>query len=171
LAGNFRAPFYPQVSEEMARNRRTKKPHTTSRGSPQPESTPASTRHERREKARALSHTKKQQRFLLLGVLAITILAFVNSLDGQFVYDDRFQILKNPTLTSLGNIPRMFTQGVWQFLNEGDKTAVGPYYRPLFNIALIINHHLFGLEVFGWHLFSILLHVGVVFLLYKLAVQ
>ena len=95
----------------------------------------------------------------------------MNSLDGQFVYDDRFQILKNPTLTSLGNIPRMFTQGVWQFLNEGDKTAVGPYYRPLFNIALIINHHLFGLEVFGWHLFSILLHVGVVFLLYKLAVQ
>src|SRR6266404_249050 len=155
----------------MARNRRTKKPHTTSRGSPQPESTPASSRHERREKARALSHTKKQQRFLLLGVLAITILAFVNSLDGQFVYDDRLQILKNPTLTSLANIPRMFTQGVWQFLNEGDKTAVGPYYRPLFNIALIINHHLFGLEVFGWHLFSILLHVGVVFLLYKLAIQ
>ncbi len=155
----------------MARNRKTKKRLTTSRGSPQPESTPASSRHERREKARALSHTKKQQRLLLLGVLAITILAFVNSLDGQFVYDDRFQILKNPTLTSLANIPRMFTQDVWQFLNEGDKTTVGPYYRPLFNIALIINHQLFGLEVVGWHLFSILLHVGVVFLLYKLALQ
>ena len=155
----------------MARNRRTKKPHTTRSVSPQPESKPASSRHERREKARSLSRTKKQERLLLLGVLAITILGFVNSLDGQFVYDDRFQILKNPTLTSLANIPRMFTQGVWQFLNEGDKTAVGPYYRPLFNVALIINHHLFGLEVFGWHLFSICLHVGVVFLLYKLAIQ
>lgn len=108
---------------------------------------------------------------MLLGVLAITILAFVNALDGQFVYDDRLQILKNPTLNSLSNIPRMFTQGVWQFLNESDKTAVGPYYRPLFNVALIINHQLFGLEVFGWHLFSILLHVGVVFLVYKLALQ
>ena len=108
---------------------------------------------------------------MLLGVLAITALAFVNSLDGQFVYDDRYQVLKNPTLNSVANIPKMFTQGVWQFLNEGDKTAVGPYYRPLFNIALIVNYNLFGLEVFGWHLFSILLHVAVVFLLYKLALQ
>src|SRR5213593_1306501 len=101
----------------MARNRRTKKPRTTSTVSPQPESKTASSRHERREKARALSRTKRQERLLLLGVLGITIMAFVNSLDGQFVYDDRYQILKNPTLSSPGNIPRMFTQGVWQFLN------------------------------------------------------
>lgn len=156
----------------MARNRRTKKQRSTdARASPKPESMPVSARHERRETARALSRTKDQERLLLLGVLAITILAFMNSLDGQFVYDDRLQILKNPTLSSLANIPKMFTQGVWQFLNESDKAAVGPYYRPIFNIALIVIHQLVGLEVFGWHLFSILLHVGVVFLLYKLALQ
>ena len=108
---------------------------------------------------------------MLFAVLAVTALAFVSALNGQFVYDDRLQILKNPTLNSLANIPKMFTQGVWQFLNEGDKSAVGPYYRPLFNIALIINHQLFGFEVLGWHLFSITLHVGVVFLVYGLARQ
>ena len=108
---------------------------------------------------------------MLLGVLTITALAYLNSLDGQFVYDDRYQVLKNPTLNSLANIPGMFTQSVWQFLNEADKTAVGPYYRPLFNIGLIINHHLFGLDVFGWHLFSILLHLSVVLLVYRLALR
>jgi hypothetical protein len=55
---------------------------------------------------------------LLLGVLAITILAFVNALDGQFVYDDRLQVLKNPTLNSLANIPRMFTQGSGNLMKE-----------------------------------------------------
>lgn len=155
----------------MARNRKSKKPHSVVKVSQQTESKPASARQERREKARAGSQAGKRERQLLTGVLAITALAFVNALDGQFVYDDRLQILKNPTLTSLANIPRMFTQGVWQFLNEGDKTAVGPYYRPIFNIALIVNHQLFGLEVFGWHLFSIALHLAVVFLVYRLARQ
>src|SRR5262249_44088429 len=75
---------------------------------------------------------------------------------------------KNPTLNSLSNVPKMFTQGVWQFLNDADKSAVGPYYRPLFNIALIVNRQLFGFEVFGWHLVSIALHLGVVFLVYLL---
>ncbi|MFY9555541.1 MAG: hypothetical protein WAV47_12585, partial [Blastocatellia bacterium] len=114
---------------------------------------------------------RQHHRLLLVAVLAVTALAYVNALDGQFVYDDNFQVLRNPTLGSLANIPKMFTQGVWQFLSEGDKSAVGPYYRPLFNIALIINHQMFGLEVFGWHLFSLLVHVGVSFLVYRIALQ
>jgi tetratricopeptide (TPR) repeat protein len=156
----------------MARNRRTKRTQpTTRRDSAPPEPKSASARKDRREQARERSRSKDRERFLLLGILAITALAYVNALGGEFVYDDRLQILKNPTLNSLANIPRMFTQGVWQFLNSGDKNAVGPYYRPLFNIALIINHQLFGLEVFGWHLFSILVHIGVVYLVYRLARQ
>ena len=131
----------------------------------------SSARTERREQARQRSEAKSRERLLLFAILAISALAFANALDGQFVYDDRFQILKNPTLNSLSNIPKMFVQGVWQFLNEADKTAVGPYYRPLFNIALIINRQLFGLEVFGWHLVSIALHLCVVFLVYCLARQ
>jgi protein O-mannosyl-transferase len=156
----------------MARNKRTKKPRPTTSGeSAQTESRPVSARNERRERARGRSPSRSQERFLLLGVLAITALAYLNALGGQFVYDDLFQILGNPTLNSLANIPKMFTQGVWQFLNPGDKIDVGPYYRPIFNIALIINHQLFGLQVFGWHLVSLLLHVGVAFLVYRLALQ
>jgi protein O-mannosyl-transferase len=133
------------------------------------QSQPVSARQERRARAREKSRDKGRERLFLFAVLAIAALAFANAMDGQFVYDDRLQILKNPTLDTLANIPRMFTQGVWQFLNEGDKTAVGPYYRPMFNIALIISRQLFGFEVFGWHLVSIALHVGVVFLVYRLA--
>jgi tetratricopeptide (TPR) repeat protein len=155
----------------MARKRKPQRRDLDPGGPPQSQSKPASAGQQRRERARENAKANKRERLLLFGILAITALVFVNALDGQFVYDDRFQILKNPTLTSLANIPRMFTQGVWQFLNEGDKSAVGPYYRPLFNIALIFNRQLFGLEVFGWHLFSIAVHAVVVFLVYRLARQ
>jgi tetratricopeptide (TPR) repeat protein len=112
---------------------------------------------------------KRRQRLVLGGVLLVTAVAFLNSLDGQFVYDDRLQVLKNPAITRIENIPKMFTQSVWQFLNEADKESTGPYYRPLFNIALTINYGLFGLEVAGWHLFSLLVHLVVTLLVYALA--
>jgi tetratricopeptide (TPR) repeat protein len=123
----------------------------------------------RRSQAIESRKSKNQERLLIIGLLAVSFLTFANSLDGEFVYDDRLQIIKNPTITSLSNIPKMMTQSVWQFLNEADQAAAGPYYRPLFNIALIINYHFFGLNVVGWHLFSLLLHLLSVFLVYTLA--
>jgi len=152
----------------MTRNRKRRSRVVNSEASRQTPVKGPSVRQQRREQALDRARTNQLERLLLIGILSVTALAFVNALDGQFVYDDRVQILKNPTINSLANIPRMFTQGVWQFLNEGDKSAVGPYYRPLFNVALIINHQLFGLAVFGWHAVSIALHLVAVFLVYRL---
>jgi tetratricopeptide (TPR) repeat protein len=153
----------------LARSRKRKPQLATEVSAGEPVGRPLSSKQARREKGRARVHARKTERLILAGILLVSALAFANSLDGQFVYDDRLQIVKNPTLTELANIPKMFTQGVWQFLNEKDKSATGPYYRPLFNIALIVNYQLFGLEVFGWHLFSIAVHLGVVLLVYLLA--
>jgi len=102
-------------------------------------------------------------------VLALALLAFVNALHGQLVYDDRFQILRNPTVRSLAAIPGFFTQSVWQFMSSGASQPVGPYYRPLFNAVLTLNYQLFGLEVFGWHVVSLLLHLAATFWVYQLA--
>ncbi len=113
----------------------------------------------------------KHERAALTIILVLTFLAFVNSLDGQFVYDDGFQIQKNPTLQSLGNIPLMFTQGVWQFMSASAEQPIGLYYRPLFNILLIINFHLFGFNVFGWHLVSLILHMAATLMVYFIARQ
>jgi Tfp pilus assembly protein PilF len=107
--------------------------------------------------------------FLPGAILLVTSLAFVNALTGAFLYDDRVQVLENPTLKSLGNIPRMFVQSVWQFLGGGSDQPLGPYYRPLFNIALVLNYQVFGLKVFGWHVSSLLLHLTATLLVYLLA--
>lgn len=154
----------------MSKRKRNKQaPHHSAAVSTTVKPPTGSARQERREKARSRSEARNSERLLVAAILAISGLAFANALDGQFVYDDRLQVLKNPTLDSLSNIPKMFTQGVWQFLNLSDANVSGPYYRPIFNIVLIINRHLFGLEVTGWHLVSIALHLCVVFLVYRLA--
>ncbi|MFY9570733.1 MAG: hypothetical protein WAV20_04985, partial [Blastocatellia bacterium] len=101
-------------------------------------------------------------------ILIVTFLAFANSLNGEFLYDDQVQVLKNPTIKALGNIPKVFFQSVWQFLNEASDQPLGPYYRPVFNATLIINYQLFGLKVFGWHLTSLFLHITATALVYLL---
>ena len=156
----------------MARSRKARKPQPTTAGSAVGQAAkPSSVKQERREKGRERARARKTERLIIAGVLLISALAFVNSLDGEFVYDDRFQVLNNPTINSLGNIPRMFTQSVWQFMNSTSQLPVGAYYRPIFNIALIVNHQLFGPSVFGWHLVSLLLHLSVVFMVYVLGRQ
>lgn len=113
-----------------------------------------------------------RQEWRLVGaVVAVTFLAFLNALDGQFIYDDQFQVLKNPTLQSLSSIPQMFTQSVWQFMSQASQEPVGSYFRPVFNVALILNYQFFGYEVLGWHLFSLLLQVAATLLVYLLARQ
>ena len=155
----------------MPQSRKPKrKPTTVIEKPPAPDSAKAApARQARREKARETTRARKTERLLVAGLLAITFFAFVNSLQGEFVYDDRLQILNNPTVTDVSNIPKMFTESVWQFLNKNDSEVAGPYYRPLFNVALIINYQLFKFQPFGWHLISILFHLAVVMLVYALA--
>lgn len=154
----------------MASNRKGKKrPSVAAETRPVDKQLPQSARHERREKAIEAARLNRQRKWILAGVLIVTFIAFFNSLDGEFVYDDQLQILKNPTIKTLSNIPRMFTQSVWQFMNPADREATGPYYRPLFNIALIINYQMFQFSVVGWHLFCVLIHLAVTLLVYLLA--
>lgn len=124
-----------------------------------------------RTKAKVNPQTRNREGWIVAAILLITFLAYANSLDGEFVYDDQMQVLRNPTIKSLSMIPGMLVGSVWQFMSQGPAAAAGPYYRPLFNIALNINYHLFGFEVLGWHLVSLLFHLGVTFLVYKLARQ
>ena len=102
-------------------------------------------------------------------ILFIVFLAYVNTLAGDWAYDDWFQIARNPQVTKVSNIPTTFTQSVWQFLDERQRETAGLYYRPLFNSFLIIQYQLFGTRVWMWHLVSVLLHLIVVLLVYQLA--
>ncbi len=106
---------------------------------------------------------------IVIGILVITFLAFANTLQNDFAYDDWFQIARNPQVTSWENIPKTFTQSVWQFMYETAREPTDLYYRPVFNSLLIVQYQLLGQKVWAWHLVSVLLHLLVVLLVYTLA--
>jgi tetratricopeptide (TPR) repeat protein len=104
---------------------------------------------------------KPYQRSSLLA-LAGAILAYCATPWFGFVFDDRKQVLDNPTLSRLSSIPEYFAHAGGYLV--GDLS----YYRPLFGTWMNLNYFFFQLHPAGWHISLLLLHMAVVFLCYKL---
>jgi hypothetical protein len=104
-------------------------------------------------------------RVLLVLALALTALTYANTLRFQFVYDDLPQIISNPRVHSWQHAPHLFVEHVWsQFSGQP-----GNYYRPLFELWLLIHYSLFGLNPAWWHAMTVLVHLAVVAMVYVLA--
>ncbi len=99
-------------------------------------------------------------RWLLPAVLALAALAFANTLDGAFVYDDTRQIAANALIQDTSRIGEALASDVWAFRAD-DGQAGSNYWRPTFVAWLILCHALFGLAPLGWHVMSVALHVAV----------
>ena len=109
-------------------------------------------------------------RTMLAAALTATFLAYAATLWYPFVFDDVLQIVQNPFINSWKQLPGYFSSDIW---NKGWATAGGAasFYRPVFFIWLLLNRLLFGLHPWGWHLAAIFAHLGVTFLVYRLAVE
>ena len=95
-------------------------------------------------------------------ICVLSLLAYANSLGGDFVFDDTDQIVENQDIRSWSNLERAFTTHVWAFREKPQALRVPippPYYRPLFTVLFTIEYQLFGLWPQGWHLVSLLLHI------------
>ncbi|MBL7691711.1 MAG: glycosyltransferase family 39 protein [Flavipsychrobacter sp.] len=62
------------------------------------------------------------------------------------------------------NLIAAFSRGLFDAVKD-------PYYRPLFSDAMILNYQVSGEEPFGYHLVNVLLHMGVVVMLYRLLLR
>lgn len=103
-------------------------------------------------------------------LILLSVLGFIfysNTLSGEFVYDDSRQIVRNPLIQDISLAGTALTSDVWAFKGDGTETASN-YWRPTFTAFQIVNYRLFGLSPFGWHLFNVLLHIGVCLLAFLL---
>lgn len=104
-------------------------------------------------------------------ILALCIAIFViyfRSLFNGFVWDDEEQVLANSIIKHLSNIPYLFTAST--FNSGGGGSLAGWYYKPLMSVSFALNYAIFGTNAFGFHLFSVCLHMAdtvLVFLLFK----
>ena len=86
-------------------------------------------------------------------LVCATVIAYSNSFNGPFVFDDVGAILNNPTLTKLWP--------PWDALlgpvGGSGSTAAG---RPIVNLSLALNHSLGGFDVRGYHAFNLAIHLA-----------
>jgi tetratricopeptide (TPR) repeat protein len=93
----------------------------------------------------------------ILILLLVSFGAYFNALSNGFVYDDMAQVLENPWIKDVRNLPDIFSKSAWSFL-PGLSTS--NYYRPMMHIVYMLNYHLFSLKPWGFHLVNILFHCG-----------
>ncbi len=105
---------------------------------------------------------------MLVGVLLVTAIVYLRCLGNGFVYDDYPAIVQNPSLAHWSFFWKSATRDIWWF-RQPDQLPQSAYYRPLQNIWLALNYHLFGLNPVGWHAMKILLHLVVVLLSFRVA--
>lgn len=92
----------------------------------------------------------------MAAVLVLSVLAaYSPALRGGFIWDDDYYVTENRTLTEPGGLGR-----IWFELG-----AV-PQYYPLVHTSYWIEHRLWGLEPFGYHLTNVLLHAFAAILLW-----
>lgn len=105
---------------------------------------------------------KPGNRSNLLLVVGSAIIAYCATPWFGFVFDDRKQILANPSLLHPSSIPGYFAHAA------GYLTGDFSYYRPLFGTWMNLNYFLFGLHSSGWHIALLALHLLSAYLCYGL---
>jgi len=104
----------------------------------------------------------KRNLFYCLIITLLILLAYSNSFQNSFQYDDFHVIVKNPAIKDPANYSQFFLNP--QLGSGLVKDTSG--YRPLFMASFALNYSIGGLEVFGYHLFNFILHTLCAFLVF-----
>jgi Flp pilus assembly protein TadD len=104
----------------------------------------------------------------LLTLALLAALPYLGILANDFAYgyDDKVLILDSPYVRSFHHLRELFTTTL--FSNMGLQAGI-PYYRPMVKLGFLVCYQLFGPRPFGFHLFSLILNVAAVILLYFVA--
>jgi protein O-mannosyl-transferase len=103
--------------------------------------------------ARSLDWVRGKAVFVAAGaLLIIAFLCYANALQNGFVFDDNGHVLRDKSFRSLSNLPRLLVAS----------------YRPLRDISYALDFALWGEGAFGFHLTSVLIHIGNTLLVFAL---
>jgi len=104
----------------------------------------------------------KSHKVGLLVILSLVVAAHGNIFQNQFVMDDFHFIVNWSLIQDWKNFPQFFIKYVPPLGQEG-------IYSPLKTVFHAINYHLFGLNPFGYHIVSLLIHFAGIYFVYKIS--
>ena len=89
--------------------------------------------------------------FAILLLTIITSIAYYNSFEGSWHFDDELAITQNHTIKRIENVPRILKN----YLSRG-----------VLQTTFALNYYFGGLNIFGYHLVNLVFHILVVILIY-----
>jgi Flp pilus assembly protein TadD len=98
--------------------------------------------------------------------MLVTAIAYLRCLGNGFVFDDLLMVKANPYIGEWSFLWRSMVNDLWWFRGPSHLPQ-SEFYRPLQDIWLALNYHLFGFNPAGWHAMMIVLHLVAVWLVYK----
>jgi protein O-mannosyl-transferase len=97
------------------------------------------------------------RRFWPIPVLAaVSFAVYLNSLSGDFIWDDQTQVLRNEQIRDFRNIPHAFATPVLAFANKAFQHS--NYYRPLHTVGYMLAYAVGGISPWPYHLINLALH-------------
>jgi tetratricopeptide (TPR) repeat protein len=85
----------------------------------------------------------------IAGLVVLAVAAYINSFRGPFILDDQSSIVHNPSLSKIWPL--------WEPLIS--PATGGTRGRPVANLTFAVNHWFGGLEVEGYHVVNLCIHV------------
>jgi protein O-mannosyl-transferase len=101
----------------------------------------------------------------LLAVLALSLIAYFNSLPNSFHFDDIQGIVRNAALRNLENIPAYFTD------IRISSLAGGRDWRPVLQITYALNYAIAGYDPMVFRITNLLIHVGAAWLIFLIVTE
>jgi dolichyl-phosphate-mannose--protein O-mannosyl transferase len=108
------------------------------------------------------------QTTMLVAVLFLTLLVYLRCLGNGFVNDERWEVVENRYLEQWSFFWNSLTRDAWWFSNP-HRLPQSAYYRPIQNLWIALNFHLFGLNPIGWRAVKVLLHLCAVILVFRVS--
>lgn len=106
--------------------------------------------------------------FHILAIIVFTLLPYSNTFDVPFMHDDLKSIVVNPVITDLNNFIDAASFGRSADSVVVDKPLLKMRYLGYLTFAL--NYAVHGLDVRGYHMVNILIHLCTSLLLYRLVI-
>ncbi|MCL5409779.1 MAG: hypothetical protein M1607_02895 [Patescibacteria group bacterium] len=89
-------------------------------------------------------------------IFLVGLLVYSNSLFNSFLWDDEEQVVNNPYVHSLTNIPLLFLGSTF---NSGGAGLSGLYYKPILSFSYLLSYVVFSSNAWGFHILQVIIHL------------
>jgi tetratricopeptide (TPR) repeat protein len=103
----------------------------------------------------------------LLFIPAIALLVYLNSIKGEFIWDDEYLIVRNEDIKDVSNIPKFFVPSYWIERHPGTKGQ----FRPLRAVTFTLSYAIWGERPEGYRITNVIFHILNCILIYILTLR